>query len=528
MKYLIYRNHTLEHLFKQLEAEYNGYGDLSISTQNAKSLIWFFIPPPNADLEKLCNEIESYKGQLEMLLQENEQHNFILFTISPRLLGNFVDGDTSVLEKVNEFNSFIYQSSQNTSNRVQFLNIDDFLNDYSLDQIFDWKYYLISQIVIAPTLARPFKKWFNQKLNVLANKRKKCLVLDLDNTLWGGILGEDGISGIQIGDAYPGLAFRTFQELLLEAQKNGVILAVCSKNNLEDVQEVWEKNPYLILKEDHFSAVRANWQNKAENIQSIAQELNIGLDSMVFIDDNPAERQMVKQVLPEVEIPEFPKNPYDLPTFFWEVWDNHFKVFELTNEDKAKTKQYIENKKRSQAKNKFVNVDEYIASLEMTLYPKLVDEFSAVRVAQMTQKTNQFNLTTKRYEVADILEFAQKGHLVYHMAVTDKFGDSGITLLSIAKINGDSAEIDLFLLSCRILGRGIETEFFKGLMNQLVERGVKKVNAQFIPSKKNKQTEEFYERMGMELVNTDSSGIKNYVLGLDKAFELSNLYKVEV
>lgn len=528
MKYLIFRNHTVEHLFRHLPAEYNGYGDLSISTENAKTLIWFFIPPPNADLEKLCNEIESYKSQLEMLLQENPQHNFIIFTISTKMFNGFVDSDTRVLDRINEFNSFVYQVSASESNRIQFLNIDDFFNDYSVDQIFDWKYYFISQIVIGPTLARPFKKWFDQKTSVLANKRKKCLVLDLDHTLWGGILGEDGISGIQIGDAYPGLAFRTFQELLLQAQKNGVILAVCSKNNLDDVKEVWAKNPYLILKEEHFSCIRANWQNKAENIQSIAQELNIGLDSLVFIDDNPAERQMVTQVLPEVEVPDFPKEPYDLPAFFWTVWDQFFKVFELTNEDKAKTKQYIENKNRTQAKAKFVNVDEYIGSLEMTLFPKIVDEFSAVRVAQMTQKTNQFNLTTKRYDVSEITDFSKMGHLVYHMAVSDKFGDSGITLLSIVKINGDAAEIDLFLLSCRILGRGIESEFFKGLMNQLVLRKVKSVTAEFIPSKKNKQTEDFYEKMGMSVTKEHESGQKSYSLKLEEAFELSNLYKVEV
>lgn len=527
MKYLIFRNHTVEHLFRHLSAEYNGYGDLSISTKDADVIMWFFLPPPNSDSGKLLQEIESYKGQLEMLINANPDKRFIVFTLSPRMTRSFEENNIKVNQKILDHNNFLFDLSKN-SPRIQFLQIDDFLNEYSGNQIFSWKYFLTSQIIIAPTLTRAFKKWFSQKTRVLSNKRKKCIVLDLDNTLWGGVLGEDGISGIQIGDVYPGLAFRTFQEQLQEAKNNGVILAVCSKNNLEDVLEAFAKNPYMRLKENDFSCVRANWLNKAENIQSIAQELNIGIDSLVFIDDNPVEREIVKQVLPEVEVPEFPDNPYDLPAFFTKVWDEHFKIFELTNEDRSKTEQYNENRKRTEEKRRFVNFDDYLGSLEMVLYPKEADEFSAVRVAQMTQKTNQFNLTTRRYEVSDIQSFIDENHLVFHMAVSDKFGDSGITLLSIVKIEGDQAEIDVLLLSCRILGRGIEGEFLKLLLNQLMKRNVKRVNSSYLPTKKNGQTKDFFEKMGFEVIEEKPDGGKKYKLELVKSFELSKLYKVEL
>jgi FkbH-like protein len=180
----------------------------------------------------------------------------------------------------------------------------------------DWKYYYISQSLITPKLNASFNEWFERKLAAIQGKRKKCLVLDLDNTLWGGILGEDGIEGIKISDTYPGLAFRDFQESILEAANNGVILAVCSKNNEEDVLDVWEKHPYLILRQKHISAYRINWQDKATNIQELADELNIGLDSMVFIDDNPAERTRVQQTIPEVVVPDFPEHPHQMSAFF--------------------------------------------------------------------------------------------------------------------------------------------------------------------------------------------------------------------
>ena len=232
-------------------------------------------------------------------------------------------------------------------------------------------------------------------------KQYDAVIFDLDNTLWGGVLGEDGISGIKIGGDYPGKAFSFFQKSLLELSRAGVILAVCSKNNEEDVYEAWEKNPYLILRKEHFSTWRINWTDKATNLKSMAEELNIGLDSFVFVDDNPSERELVRQLLPMVAVPDFPSQPYGLPTFFNQILSDYFKVYSVTEEDRNKVAQYKANAARRQSRQSFSDFGAFLTSLELHLTVEPLNEFNITRVAQMTQKTNQFNLTTRRYTERD-------------------------------------------------------------------------------------------------------------------------------
>lgn len=527
MKYLVCRNHTVEHLFRHLGAHYNGYGDLSVSTDGYDITIWYFALLPGSDTGKAIEEVRSYSEQLEYFVNSNSEVRIVILSLSERLNFRFLDEEHRLSHEVARYNQAAQELALEKAH-VQYISIDEFLNNYSIDQIFNWKYFLMSQTLMAPTLAKHFKRWFNEKLQSLDNKRKKCIVLDLDNTLWGGVLGEEGVENIQVGDSYPGLAFRTFQEQLLEAQKNGVLLSVCSKNNLEDVEEAWKDNPFLVLRASHFAAIRVNWNNKASNIQEIAAELNIGLDSMVFIDDNPTEREIVRQTLPEVTVPDFPKEPFQLPGFFQEVWNSHFKVYELTKEDKQKTRQYLENRQRVELKTKLVDFEQYLRSLEIVLYPKMVDEFSIVRAAQMTQKTNQFNLRTQRYTVQHIRDFLDQGHLVCQMSVKDKFGDSGITLLTIALIDGKKAFLDTFLLSCRILGKKIEREFMHYLINQLSLKGVEEITAEFIPSKKNQQTKDFYEAVGFEPLKETPEGTKTYKRTVNGQVELNDIYSIEL
>ena len=340
---------------------------------------------------------------------------------------------------------------------VKVLDIAEFTRNYSSADLFDWKFYFMSQMGMNPKLHKEFKLWFEQKLNSIALKRKKCLVLDLDNTLWGGILGEDGIAGIKIGGDYPGKAFLYFQEALLQLSKSGVMLAVCSKNNEQDVLDAWERNPYIVLRKDSFVAYRINWNDKATNIKEISEELNIGLDSFVFVDDNPTERELVKQMLPMVSVPDFPSQPYEFPIFFKQLVEQYFKVYSITDEDKKKTEQYKANAARNKAQQSFADFDKFLESLNIQLTIEKANEFNISRIAQMTQKTNQFNLTTKRYTDSDIHSFVEKGWDIWCISVADKFGDNGTT--GLIMINGD--EIDTFLMSCRVLGKGIEFEFLK-------------------------------------------------------------------
>ena len=366
---------------------------------------------------------------------------------------------------------------------------------------------------LSAKLAKDFKAWFSRKLESIALKRKKCLVLDLDNTLWGGVLGEEGIDGIQIGGDYPGKAFLYFQEALLQLSQRGVILTICSKNNEQDVLDAWEKNPYLVLKKEHFATYRINWNDKATNIQEMAKELNLGLDSFVFVDDNPTERELIKQLLPMVEVPAFPAQPYELPTFFQTLVADYFQVYAITDEDQKKTLQYKANASRAQEQRNFGDFTDFLKSLDIQMTIEQANDFNIQRIAQMTQKTNQFNLTTKRYTDADIRQFLQAGWQIWCLSVADKFGDNGIT----GCIMVHDAEIDSLLLSCRILGKGIEHAFLKTVLSQLRSEGVGEVKAAYGPTIKNKQVADFYDKNGFTVDSEEADGAKHYTLSLAEA-----------
>tara|TARA_B100000767_G_C19775959_1_gene542619 strand:+ start:1480 stop:3063 length:1584 start_codon:yes stop_codon:yes gene_type:complete len=523
-KFYIYRNHTVEHLFKGFDVSYSGYDDILSDPLDANWLVWFYMPKIGGSNEVLEEEVESYFQRLQLLLNNNAEKKILVFLLSARMIKQFSHNDTHLEEAITRFNQKVISLSR-LNPLVQFIDIDQFFTNYALTSLTDWKFYHISQILISPKLAKDFKVWFTKRISGLINKRKKCLVLDLDNTLWGGVVGEDGVSGISIGDTYPGNAFMLFQENLIEAGKNGIILTVCSKNNEIDIEEVWNKNPFIKLNKDHLSAFRINWKNKAINITEIAAELNIALDSIVFIDDNPAERMMVKQTLPDVTVPDFPDEPYEMEVFFRKVMEDHFQIYSLTNEDKNKTRQYKENSNRKSAASAAVDMDSFLTDLDMVLKVHKGNDFSLDRIASMTQKTNQFNLTTRRYTSADVKSFIDKGSLVYCLSVKDKFGDNGITVATIVHKDGNQGNIDSFLLSCRILGRGIEVAFMKYMLNQLYADGINEVSAVFIPSKKNVQTKDFYEKLGFNLVEEVECGTKRYNIDLQHKLNIKEYYK---
>ncbi len=267
-----------------------------------------------------------------------------------------------------------------------------------------------------------------------------------------------------------------------------MILAVCSKNNESDVQEAWDKNAAMVLKREHFGALRINWEDKATNLRAMAEELNIGLDSMVFVDDNPAERELVKQLLPQVEVPDFPERPYQLMPFFKSLVDKYFRIYAVTAEDLAKTSQYRANALRKAEQSRFTDIEDYLYSLDIAIDVIPADAHNLPRIAQMTQKTNQFNLTTRRYTEDEVRQCLNNGWHVFCIAVRDRFGDNGITgTVFLKPVDELTVEVDELLLSCRILGRGIEEAFFKTVLNLLRLDGYRKVKAAYLPTAKNGQ-----------------------------------------
>ena len=529
MTTFVFRNQTVEPFLGYDGMTYSGYGDISLVSADADRYIWFYQVPVNADSIQLAEEIDSYRGKLDLVLsQTGDQKPFIVFSLV-NLFPLRVTGDQTALdEAIAAFNGHVAQLSRERRH-IKWVDFSEFSLRYDAATLINWKYYLMSQTLLNPKLTHDFQDWWHRIEEELALNRKKCLVLDLDNTLWGGVLGEDGIDGIQLGGDYPGKAYSYWQHSLLQLAHDGVILAVCSKNNEADVMEAWDKNAAMVLKREHFSAVRINWQDKVTNMRELAAELNIGLDSMVFLDDNPIERELVKQLLPEVVVPDFPGKSYQLMPFFKELVEKYFRIYSVTDEDRSKTEQYQANARRQAEQSRFTDLEGYLYSLDMSLDIIPADEHNLPRIAQMTQKTNQFNLTTRRYQENEVRQRLDDGWRVYCMSVSDRFGDSGITgTIFLEPVDDLTVNIDTLLLSCRILGRGIEEAFIKTVFNLLRLDGFRKVKATYLPTAKNLQTADFYDRMGMTSMSVGDDGAKHYEMALNDVFELKNYYNIRV
>ena len=512
MNFFVFRNNTVERFF-QKDFSFSGYDDISDVPKEVDGYVWFYQLPVKFDLEQLCEEIRGYAQKLLFVIsQADATKPVIALTMDEGAYSVPFTSGVELMSAVSDYNRTLMQVEAGNSN-VKLLDISEFTRMYPPSEVFDWKYWFISQMGMNPRLSKPFADWFARKMEEISLKRKKCLVLDLDNTLWGGVLGEDGIDGIKLSGDYPGKAFHYFQEAIQELGKSGVILAVCSKNNEEDVLEAWEKNPFMVLKKDSFATWRINWADKSTNLKELAEELNIGLDSFVFVDDNPSERELIRQTLPMVSVPDFPVHPYELPVFFKDLVERYFRVYSLTSEDKRKTEQYKANAQRAQAQRSFVDFDSFLESLEIQITIEEANEFNIPRIAQMTQKTHQFNLTTKRYTDADIRSFLAAGWRIWCLGVADKFGDSGIT--GCVMVDGDT--IDTFLLSCRVLGKGIETVFLNKVLLLLKESGIKSVRGHYFPTAKNLQVRDFFDRAGFHCETEDDRGNKVYTIDLDSA-----------
>lgn len=527
MKSFIFRNNTIEPFFGDIDYNYSGYDDISLVPKDVDEYIWFYQVPFKNNTVQLAAEIETYFDKLMLAFSQiHSGKNLIVFSLENLNPTHLIDNEFSVSKAIESFNDNAIAFAEKNTN-VKIIDFKDFISHYPKSDWVNWKFYFMSQMQLNPKLAKDFKKWFSYRENAIRLKRKKCLVLDLDNTLWGGILGEDGIDGIKLGGDYPGKAFHYWQESLLELSKIGVILCICSKNNEADVLEVWEKNPYMILKKDNISAYEINWDDKATNLQKLSKELSIGLDSMVFVDDNPTERDLIKQILPMVSVPDFPSHPYELPSFYLELVNNYFRVYSITKEDCNKTAQYKANVERAKEQAKFVCIEDYLRTLQIEINIIKADNYNIERIAQMTQKTNQFNLTSRRYTDADVRLFIDRGWDIYCINVKDKFGDNGITgSIFLEPIGDKTINIDTLLLSCRILGKGIEFAFIYSILNKLYSEGIKIIRASYIPTSKNSQVENFYEKAGL-LLEKENGSIKKYSLKLNERYKVKDYYNIK-
>lgn len=338
-------------------------------------------------------------------------------------------------------------------------------------------------------------------INAILGKSKKCLVLDLDNTCWGGVIGDDGLDGIAIGtENAHAESFTAFQHYVKALYDRGTTLAVCSKNDFANAKEGFS-HPDSVLKFDHFTAFKANWEPKFQNIATIAKEINIGEDALVFIDDNPAERDIVHAQLPHVNVPDVGSDVTQFINFIDK--SGYFESIGLSKEDLQRNKFYEDNKKRSAQQATFKDYGEFLHSLNMVATIKPFDSIALERITQLTNKTNQFNLTTKRYTASEIESIAKSDdYIAIYGRLEDKFGDNGIIAISIARIEGTFAHIDLWLMSCRVLKRDMEQAMLDALVSLCKEKGVTKLIGYYIKSAKNAMVEHLYESFGFTLSET--------------------------
>jgi FkbH-like protein len=346
-------------------------------------------------------------------------------------------------------------------------------------------------------------------LDAYAQKQRKVLVLDLDNTLWGGIVGEVGAQGIALSEEGSGRCYRDFQRCLKALQKTGVLLAICSKNNPADVDEVFADNSMMLLRRDDFAAIHVNWESKPDNIARIAEHLNLATDSFVYIDDNPAEREAVSRFLPEVAVPTFPNCVEDLPTWFMrEIVPAYFSKYMITDEDARRTEQYRANEGRRKLIAAF-DLDSYLAELGIECSIHVDASSRLIRAAQMTQKTNQFNLTSRRYEVTDLARFAESPeHAVLMLDYRDRFGEEGAVGLAIVDLT--EGRIDTFLTSCRVIGRKTEHRLLDKAVELCTARGHRRILGEYIPTRKNQLAADFYELHGFKLSAEHPDGRRIY------------------
>jgi FkbH-like protein len=357
----------------------------------------------------------------------------------------------------------------------------------------------------------PFKSGFLDEmalevaglLAALKGRSKKVLVLDCDNTLWGGIVGEDGIDGIALDPAkYPGSAFYDFQRQILALKRQGVLLALCSKNNESDVTAVFDQHPHCLLKAGDFAAARVNWQDKRRNLMDLAKALNLGIDSLVFIDDSDVECEFIRTTIPEVTVLQVPARTHELPSLLKRY--RGFDRISQTAEDLDRAGMYRDEACRAEEQKHFSDVKAYLRSLNLTVQLGSVRPPDVARAAQLTQKTNQFNLTTRRYTEGEIERFRNSpDHKLVMMRVRDRFGDYGITGLGMVVRDGATARIELFLMSCRVLGRNVEDALLRRLMTDATAwPGVRVIEGLYVPTPKNSQVAAFYPSRGFAATDT--------------------------
>lgn len=496
--------------------------------------VFFFLDYSDFFSEVMASPFNSIESNRSAIFKILEEHFSIVEIVRRRFPNAIILLNTCVLPSTTILTGMEYNSEYSISElefhanqkikafalsspSIKVFDSHRIANEIGYENWFDARFYYLAKSPWSKKAMQTIAKDFKKFIKAMSKAPKKCLVIDLDNTIWGGVLGEEGVYNIQIGMSGKGLIFYEFQLELRKLKKKGVMLAIASKNNYEDVIEVFEKNENLALQLDDFVSIKANWKDKAQNIAEMAQELNIGLDSIVFLDDNPVERELVRTFLPMVVVPEMPSDPIMFKDTLLDINYEFFMSHDLTKEDIFRTEMYLSERKRDEEREKFENLDDYLMMLDISVVIERKPEKYLNRIVQLVNKTNQFNLTTIRYsenELVEILKSPDWG--LFTIEVNDKFGKNGVTGVLVIKGIGDPiVEIHLFILSCRVMSRKIENVFLSVVSEYLKAEGAKKIIGMFSPTKKNKPVAMLYKQFGFSLKET-INGVEYWEFNLEE------------
>lgn len=473
-------------------------------------------------IEEIASSLE---GELGMVLQNLSTIPCVLFdsfnacsiSISPLRKNRFA-------ELARRLNQFV---EENKSSNTYLIDINAIFNRIGVGDALDFKLYNLSKTLYTISYWKEYVYLVSPMLLKVTGKVKKAIIFDCDNTLWKGILGEDGYDGIDMSEhSKIGGLYHQVQNMAVWLSKHGVLIGLCSKNNPEDVADVIKRHPDMALKNENIVISQVNWSDKASNLRVISETLNIGLDSLVFVDDSDFEINLIKEQLSQVLCMQVPEAIYDYPAKLGEIINTYF-YFSDSKADLDKTKQYKQQAERAMQKSKFSDITEYLRSLEIEVTFGVDKAEEAERVSQLTQKTNQLNVCTTRYTQAQIEAIKENPNKSYiSLSVKDKFGDSGLTGVAIVSYADGKGKIDDFLMSCRLMGRNIEFSFVDYMMSFLKEHGCRTVESQYIPTQKNKPVSYFFEKCGFPVV-FEKEGEKKYALAISD-YNIKNIDYIKV
>ncbi|CAM8380200.1 HAD-IIIC family phosphatase [Candidatus Methylopumilus planktonicus] len=399
------------------------------------------------------------------------------------------------------------------ANDIFILDIAGLAANLGLENWHDPILWNVAKLSFAQRYVPIYSDYVCRILAARLGKSRRCLILDLDNTLWGGIIGDEGLEGILIGNGDPTAeAYLNIQRTVLDLRERGVVLAISSKNEDLTARQPFREHPDMLIREEHIAFFQANWFDKASNIKAIADKLSLGLDSMVFLDDNPAERMQVRRELPQVAVPEFPRDPALLPRTL--IAAGYFEAIAFSEEDRNRASFYQHNAKRTQIQNQSSDMDAYLKSLDMEITMSPFDDAGRARIVQLISKSNQFNLTTKRYSDLDVKEFEDnKFFFTSQIRLKDVLGDNGMICIIICKKDSHVWEIDTWLMSCRVLGRRVELAVLQYIVMNAKASGASKIIGVYRPTDRNVIVKEHYKKLGFNKIHGDTE-IESWVLDI--------------